>query len=211
LGIDIETANLAYTGFINRYPKIAEARRNIFDMFCSMRQPNGIGTKVEWHTPKDYIESLFGFKRYFILENKISKALFELACNPPKEWKQQKVKVVRREREQTAFGATQSALYAAAFNMQSANMRAAANHVIQSSGAQITKRVQRRVWDLQPPGVHDWIVQPMNVHDELMIPTHPDFVNQVKDVVDLTVNSFRGTIPLIKMDWAIALKSWADK
>jgi DNA polymerase I-like protein with 3'-5' exonuclease and polymerase domains len=95
--------------------------------------------------------------------------------------------------------------------MQSANMRAAANHVIQSSGAQITKRVQRRVWDLQPPGVHDWIVQPMNVHDELMIPTHPDFVNQVKDVVDLTVNSFRGTIPLIKMDWAIALKSWADK
>ena len=86
----------------------------------------------------------------------ICKALFDLARNLPKHWRDCKVKVVRRDRVQTAGGAVSSALYGAAFQMQAANMRAAANHEIQSPGAEITKSVQRTIWDLQPAGVNDW-------------------------------------------------------
>jgi transcription termination factor NusB len=178
---------------------------------CSMRQPGGIGTKVEWAEPDEYIESLLGFKRYFTMENQIVKALFNLANDPPKEWLRMNIKVTRRDREQSAGGALRSALFAAAFAQQSANMRAAANHVIQSSGAQITKRVQRNIWDIQPSGINPWRVQPINIHDEVLSPTHPDFVNQVKEVVDKTVESFREKVPLIKMDWKSNLKNWADK
>jgi len=178
---------------------------------CSMTQKGGIGTRVEWAEPDEYIESLLGFKRYFTVENQIVKALYNLANDPPKDWLRMNIKVTRRDREQSAGGALRSALFAAAFAQQSANMRAAANHVIQSTGAQITKHLQRRIWDIQPAGIHPFIVQPMNQHDEVMCPTHPNYILKVKEVVDKTVESFREKVPLIKMDWKSNLKNWADK
>jgi DNA polymerase I-like protein with 3'-5' exonuclease and polymerase domains len=154
---------------------------------------------------------MFGFRRYFTLENQICKTLFKIAEKPPKSLTAYKSKVVRKDREQTVSGATRSALYAAAFALQAAVTRAAGNHVIQSSGAQITKRVQRKVWDIQPCGVNPWVVQPMNIHDELMCPTLPEKCGEVKAAVDDAVESFRDTVPLIKMEWDSNLTTWADK
>lgn len=178
---------------------------------CSMRQPGGIGSKVEWHTPADYIESLFGFRRYFTLENRIAEALFSLANDPPKDWLKLKLKVTRRDREQSVAGACRSALYGAAFSIQAAAMRAACNHRIQSSGAQITKRLQRRIWDIQPSGIGDWLVEPLNIHDEINSVDHKDVVGRVDGVVLETVESFRETVPLIKMIWKKGIKTWAEK
>jgi DNA polymerase I-like protein with 3'-5' exonuclease and polymerase domains len=154
---------------------------------------------------------MLGFRRYFTLENKIVKALYDLANNPPEKWTKLRIKTVRRERIQTVSGAVRSALFASAFAQQAANMRAAANHVIQSTGAQITKRTQRKIWDIQPEGINHWRVQPMNIHDEIMCPTHPDFVNQVANTVAETVKSYEEKIPLISMSWNKHLESWADK
>lgn len=211
LGVDIETADAAYAAFVKRYPQVGREREKIKAMFCSMRQPNGIGSRVEWFEPADYIESMFGFRRYFTLENRICRALYDLANSPPKEWKKIQIKVVRRDRAQTAMGAVQSALFGAAFAMQSANMRAAANHVIQSAGAQITKLVERKIWDIQPAGINPWIVQPMNIHDEIMCPTDPSATDRLKEVVNETVESLRPKVPLIKMEWVTGLNSWAEK
>ena len=211
LGVDIETATKASEGFMNRYPGIREARKKINDKFCSMRQPAGIGTAVVWHEPADFMASLLGFKRFFTLENRICKALFNLAQEPPKRWKDVRIKVMRRDRLQTASGAVQSALYAAAFNIQGQNMRAASNHEIQSSGAGITKQVQRRIWDIQPHGAHPWRVRPMNVHDEIHTVTRPEYVDQIAEVVHETVESYRDRVPLIEMEWNKEEKSWADK
>ena len=133
LGVDIETADKAYAAFCRRYRKVGESRKRIFNMFCSLRQPGGIGSKVEWHLPADYIETMFGFRRYFTLENEICKALYDLATKPPKMWKDVKIKVMRRDRMQSASGAVQSALFAAAFAVQASDMRAAANREIQIS------------------------------------------------------------------------------
>lgn len=211
LGVPIEVADEAFRKFCKRYPGVGRARQRVINMFCSLKQPGGIGSRVEWHEPADYIESMFGFRRYFTLENRITRVLFELAENPPKAWKDLKIKFTRRDREQWAVGALQSALFGASFALQASNMRAAANHEIQSSGAQITKHVQRGIWDLQPSGVGPWIVQPFNVHDEIETVVEPGYEDIVKARVDEVVESYRPKVPLIKMSWKSGLSSWAGK
>lgn len=211
VGISAEAADEGYQRWIAKYKVWGEERKKYFDAFCSMRQPGGIGTVVEWHEPQDYIESMFGFRRYFTLENKICKTLFELANEPPKSWNEIKIKVVRREREQTATGAVRSALFASAFALQAANMRAAANHVIQSSGAQKTKELQVRIWTLQPAGINHWRVQPLNIHDEVMAPTHPSCIEEEKEIVKQFLDETRPFVPLIAMKWKTHLTTWADK
>ena len=110
-----------------------------------------------------------------------------------------------------AGGAVSSALYGAAFGLQQANMRAAANHEIQSPGGEITKAVQRRIWDQQPVGVHELVVAPINVHDEIMCVTHPDYVDPVAEVVEEVVVSYRDRVPLLGMTWNKAQANWAEK
>jgi len=210
VGISEKAANEGYQTWIRKYKVWGEERQKIFDKFCSMRQPNGIGTRVVWHDPAPYVESLFGFRRYFTIENQVVKALFNLGEDPPKEWQQLKIKVVRRERVQTACGALRSALFGAAFQVQAANMRAAGNHVIQSAGATLTKGLQRKIWDVQPPGVNNWRVQPLNIHDEIMCPTHPQYVSEVKEVQANFIKEHRSKVPLLAMGWE-QLPSWGEK
>lgn len=210
LGVTLEVAINAERLFQQRYPGVGKERQTVFDMFCSMRQVAGLGSRIVWHEPADYVESLLGFKRFFSLENKICKILFELANDVPKPWKDIKFKVVRRDREQTAFGATQSAIFAAAFQIQAAAARAASNHRIQSSGAGITKNLQRQIWDLQPVGVHEWWVQPCNVHDEILCPVAPHLKNELTNHVNRVVKSFDKIVPLIGMEWK-PMNNWAEK
>ena len=210
-GLSPEVAQRAEEGFFRKFPGIPKARQKTFDAFCSMKQPGGLGSAVVWADPAEYIESFLGFRRYFSLENKICKALFDLARKPPKNWAGVKVKVVRRDRVQTAGGAVSSALYGASFAMQAANMRAAANHEIQSPGAQITKAVQRKLWELQPVGVHDLRLMIMNVHDELLCVTRPELGDTIVDVVREKVESFRPKVPLIGITWHKEMQNWAEK
>jgi DNA polymerase I-like protein with 3'-5' exonuclease and polymerase domains len=211
LNIPADQAHKAYDKWCAKYPGIGRSRTRIQNDFCSMRQPDGIGKQVVWCEPKDYVETFLGFRRYFTLENKICKALFELANKPPVAWRNCKLQVVRRDRLQLVGGATQSALFGAAFQIQAANMRAANNHLIQSPGAQITKETQRKIWDIQPAGVNEWRVAPMNVHDEIICVTHPKYVNEVADTVETTVESFRPQVPLIGIKWGLECKNWAEK
>jgi hypothetical protein len=90
-------------------------------------------------------------------------------------------------------------------------MRAANNHLIQSPGAQITKSVQRKIWDLQPIGVSEFAVAPMNIHDEVMCVTHPDYIQPVAETVRDAVESFRPQVPLICLKWCMDMHNWAQK
>lgn len=210
LGVDIETANEAYQKFCARYQGVGLARQRVIKAFCSIRQEGGLGSKIVWEEPSEYVESLLGFRRFFVLENQIVKEVFNLAENPPDEWKKLKVKVRRRDRDQTIGGAVQSALFGTAFQIQAGNMRAAANHEIQSSGAGITKHVQRKIWDVQPHGVNPWLVQPMNVHDAIYTATHPSVREKVQQVVYDAVESFRDRVPLIEFEYK-PMQDWSSK
>ena len=211
LGVKKENAVSAITQFLGQYLGVAAWRKGVETDFCPMTQPGGIGTAVIWKEPKEYCETFLGFRRYYTLENRICKALFDLARKPPKEWKDCLVKVLRRDRVQTAGGAVASALYGAAFAMQAANVRSAANHQIQSPGAEITKSVQRHVWDLQPIGVNEWLVAIMQVHDELITVSPPEMVDIIEQQVQEGVSKFRDKVPLIAIDWKKHAKTWAEK
>lgn len=211
LAVPLATAEEAFTRFQRLYPGIKASREEVFNRFQALRQPGGLGTAVTWVDPDDYSETFLGFKRFFTLENRVTKELFTLAQNLPKHWRNVPIKVVRRDREQQIAGAVSSALYGAAFALQSANTRAANNHLIQSPGAEITKYVQRRIWDLQPHGVNDWVVAPFNVHDELNCVTHPDYIDPVAEVVTEAVEHFRDRVPLLAMKWCKKMDNWAEK
>ena len=216
LNVDEKSAVEAENRFGATYEGVARARTIIFDKFCSMRQPAGIGSQVEWHEPADFIENMLEppFRRYFLLENQICEALFKLANKVPASWRELKdIKVWRRDREQTASGAVQSALFGAAFQIQAANMRAAANHVIQSTGAEITKATQLEIWKLQPSGVNRWLVQPMNNHDEIevVVADEPNLIEQVEKAIYEKVESYRPLVPLIGIEWKSGMKSWGEK
>ena len=209
VGIPESTANDAYQRILVDYPVFAKKRQDVTKMFCSMSQVGGIGSKVEWLEPADYIESLLGFKRYFTLENRICKVLFDLAEEPPKEWNDIKIKVRRRDRIQSSSGATRSALFAAAFSVQSSNMRAAGNHRIQSTGAEETKKLEHQIWEHQPVGINEWRVIPMQIHDEIVVPVLPAYIQPVQRTVKKFVETEKSIIPLIGIDWKTNLKSWS--
>ncbi len=211
LGVKEESAKGAFEDFDKRYPGVGKAREKTFDDFCSMRQPGGVGSQVVWRQPKDCVESFLGFKRFFTLENQICHEMFKMANALPKGWKNHPVKVWRRDRVQTAGGAVSSALYGAAFGLQQSNMRAAANHEIQSPGGQITKHVQRAVWDLQPVGVCELKVACLNVHDEIMCVTDEEYVPLVTEKVREVVEHYRPQVPLIGMTWNESQANWAEK
>jgi len=211
LGLDEDLADKAKENWAKRFPGIGRKQKEIHNIMCSMRQPGGLGTRVEWHEPAEYVESMLGFRRYYTLENMITKALFDLGEHPPKKWLQYQFKVHRRDRDQTASGAARSACFGAAFAIQSANLRSAQNHVIQSTGAQITKALQRKVWDMQPFGIHQLTVMPLNIHDELMVPCLPQHLDKLEQIVKDFVTEYKSEIELLAIDWGKELKSWADK
>lgn len=211
INCSLERAVAAFNKFSTDYPEMFGHQEAVVSRFRALRQPKGIGTAVEFVTPDDYIESMFGFRRYFTIENSILKALFDLAQKPPKEWRALEGRVIRRDREQSISGATQSALYAASFGLQGNNERAAANHVIQSPGADICKDVQTQIWEVQPVGYHDWCVANMNVHDEVLAAVADPYVDQVANIVNKTVAKYKSKVPMIKMEWKKDMQTWAEK
>jgi hypothetical protein len=104
-----------------------------------------------------------------------------------------------------------SALFGAAFGIQNSNMRAGANHEIQSTGGQITKEAENDIWDIQPTGIHDWYVRPMNVHDEVMTACDPCVSTLVKSKVDKYVTRRQADVPLLEIEWSTNMSSWAEK
>ncbi len=211
LGIPIEIATKADRDFNRDYPKVKAFQDRIIRDFSALQQLGGIGSKVEWHQPKDYCETFLGRRRYFTLENRVIRTLFELAQDPPPSIRNAKIKVQRRDRIQTAGGAAQSALYAAAFGMSSRNIRAAGNNEIQSPGGEITKALQVNLWSIQPVGAHPWIVQPLNVHDEVMVPTKDGYQELVREKANQTVEEYRKHVPLLAIDWMTNIPDWANK
>jgi hypothetical protein len=197
-------AQSAYEGFLADHPVLADKRQEIVRRFTALSQDRP-GGKFTYKEPDDYIETMFGFARYFTLENYIIKELHALTSKIPPEWKIEG-QINIRDRPQSLWGAAMSSLFAAACGLQGRNTRAGGNHIIQSAGATITKRVQRRVWDLQPAGIHPFRVTPMNVHDEVLCPT--TIPKEVEARVNETVEEFRPKVPLIKLGWKQDAPSW---
>lgn len=212
LGIPMADAEAAVERWLQMFPGIADKQREVAAQFETMKQDENTG-HIIFTEPAEYIETALGFRRGFTLENKVRRALYDLACNPPHWWRELPIRIRRRASKgmQTGAGAVQSALYGAAFAIQGAIVRQAGNHLMQSYGAEICKDVQRKVWDYQPSGVHPYRVSTINVHDEVHAVCLPELVDPIEKTVMEAVEEYRELVPLIKMDWEKTATSWASK
>ena len=213
LNEDIELVRQGLPTFLKKYPEIKDARDGISARFCSMSQPDGIGTEIIWRDPDEKIETLFGFPRYFTLENNICRMLYDLTKKMPSGLARLPGTVIRNKKRgpQTVLGATLSATYAACFNIQALNMRAANNHVIQGTGARINKELQASLWDLQPAGIHPWVICTFNIHDEtLSITNTAETGLKTAEIAKDNVEKFSSMVPLLALTWK-RMENWSDK
>jgi hypothetical protein len=205
------TLEEAIDGLSRFWTRFAVAGKKVKELEQDFTSLVSVGRGFKYKQPQEYVESLTGYKRYFTLENYIIKELFHLINNLPESWKKLNLRITRsRKGEQSVAAAITSALYGCAFGIQNAVIRQARNHTIQSTGAIITKRIQRAIWDMQPAGTSEWIVQPTNIHDEIQCPVKPEYAEALDKVVREKVEEFRPLVPLIGIDWG-PLETWADK
>ena len=212
LGVSEARAKAAYADFVKRYPGIGKARNKTFDAFCSMRQPAGIGSAVVWASPAEYVETFLGFRRLLFTGKQDLQG--PVRAGP--------------QRSGTLAGVTgQGQCRAIACRLAGGAVSSAASMVPPSkcrpptcgpprttkskAPERITKSVQRRLWDLQPAGVHPLMLAPLNVHDKLMVVAMPSIVPGITESVREVVESFRGHVPLIGMTWYEGMDNWAEK
>lgn len=203
----------AYDNFVKKYPGVAEARKRLSKMFTAISQPGGRGTEVYYKKPQTSIESMFGFTRDFSIEFDLVKILFDFANDIPNEWKKIPGKSVRYGEDAKEYWRhASSGLFGAATNsIQSGVIRAALNHIIQSTGNHLTVGLQCAVWGIQPVGIHPFKLNLMSVHDELCVVSDENLVDTVRDVVYTCIEEQRVKVPLLSMGWLSNADSWAGK
>jgi len=211
MGIEVEVAEAAYNRMVAKYPQMGNTRKAITERFSSMHQT--AEGKIEYRDPPEkFIESVFGFKRYFETEYEIQRMILSVIKNMPQKWKDIDLKVERKEGKlQSMSGALCSALYGAAFSIQNKVIRASNNHVIQSTGRHLTVGMQAAVWKIQPQGIHPFKLTLMSIHDELAVVTPPEVVSEVQEVLESKVAEQCKVIPLTSIEWFTGNKSWAEK
>jgi len=208
IGIPIKEAQRGFIKFNKRYPTACEIRQKVMDQFCTMHQPLGIGSKVYYKEPSNEIKSLYDFARRYDTQNHIIKVLFETAEHI-ETVVQSDGTCTRMEREQKITSSVRSALYATCFKIQQHNMRSAFNHIIQSTGATICKRLQVDLWDEQPYGCSEWNVLVFQVHDEVLCVHRKEI--DTNEIVNDSLERFSRVVPLVCMEWKTNLKNWSEK
>lgn len=211
MGIEVEVAEAAYNRMIAKYPQMGNTRKKITERFSSMHQDED--GRIEYRDPPEkFIESVFGFRRYFETEYEIQRMILSVIRNMPQQWKDIELKVERTEGKiQSLSGAICSALYGAAYSIQNKIIRASNNHVIQSTGRHLTVGMQAAVWTIQPQGIHPFRLTLMSIHDELAVVCPPQHVDKVNEVIEKKVDEQCQTVPLICIEWFNGNKSWAEK
>ena len=213
LNLAVKTVQKAYDNFVKKYPGVAKTRKALAAKFTAISQPGGRGTEVFWQDPETYVESMFGFRRDFSIEFDIAKRLYDLAGDIPDEWKNVPGKSIRYGDEpKEHWRHAASGLFGAAANsIQGGIIRAALNHIIQSTGTHLMVDLQTKVWDLQPSGIHPFKLWLMSIHDELCVVSEPEYVDMVTQRVSDTLDSQCESVPLLAMEWMSNATSWAGK
>lgn len=211
MGIEVEVAEAAYNRMVAKYPQMGNTRKKISERFSSMEQDSD-GKITYRDPPEKFIESVFGFRRYFETEYEIQRMILSVIKNMPQEWKDLDIRVERKSGKlQSISGALCSALYGAAFSIQNKVIRASNNHVIQSTGRHLTVGMQHEVWKLQPQGIHPFRLTLMSIHDELAVVSPEQVVPEINEIIENKVNEQCLTVPLTCIEWFNYNRSWAEK
>ncbi len=212
--VPVEVAKKSFNKMMQKYPKMAATKQAISDRLSSVvKSPEG---KMVYKEIKDqFIESIYGFRRYFQTEYRIQKMIWDQMKEMPEEWQKLTLKVQRdrmnKERVQTITGAICSALSGACFSIQNKIVRAANNHVIQSTGRELTIGMQSAVWETQPQGIHPYRLVLMSIHDELAVVSLPECVEEIEQRIEAKVAEQVEKVELTSIEWFTGNLSWAEK
>jgi hypothetical protein len=213
LGVSLEIAERVLNDFLSLYPKAKELRLSIEESYTPLAQDQETG-RYHWRGCKEYVESLMGFRRYFNeVEIPTIRKLYDLCNNMPDYIRDIEGTFTRNTKrgEQSAGGVIMSAIFGAMFSMSGAMVRQSNNHQIQSTGAGLIKRLQRRFWEIQPVGMHRWENQVYQCHDELICITREEHIPTILEIKDNFIKEYRSIAPLLDFDWTEKLETWADK
>ena len=206
-GVPIEDVALALQAMGNDCVGMAKGRAKVFAALSCMVQEEE-GRPFQWVEPEAKIPNILGWKRDFTFDIGIIHTLFHMKL--PRDWQDIDLRVVRRNREQTVYGATYSAVFGACKQMEARVKRQAGNCIMQSSGATYCKDLEVRIWDYaQPWGVHPWNVVLLNLHDELDGSIRDRY--NATPIVKTALGEYKKKVPLVQMDWKDPINSWAEK
>lgn len=208
--IALDKALAGFNYFMEYFEDWGKARQKLQFEFSTLIQQN-IRQPIIHKTPRNSISSLLGHTRYFTVENSILEMLYQLAQRVPTKFLGHDRLVMRRGRQVTVTAAIRSALTASSFSIQNSIIRAAANHEVQSTGAELTKKAQVALWDLQPSGTHEWVLSIFNFHDELNAAVRDDMKHKTKEVIDNFITEHLPLVRCLKMEWKTDMRTWADK
>ncbi len=209
-GCTLEQAENGYDRWFEQFPNFSKVVDEITKDYSLINTDGGDFKLVEG---KPYVESMLGFKRHYRIEQHLIKSIWNLIQNQPSLWKEAEIYCIRKQKKGSQFvgNALVSALFGFMFSLQNRMVRTAMNHQIQSTGGQLTKELQVRLWDLQPEGYNDWVVRELNIHDEVMaVCNNQETAGKTKVIVTDFIQEYKSLIPLLGMNWA-NLNGWCEK
>jgi hypothetical protein len=210
LGIPEHEANVALERFFKKYASTKKTRERLASELTSLRSVDG--GAICWQEPlKDHVDSVFGFRRSFEVENLVIRMLVEVLPKLHDLFGKYKATVERKVgKPQTITGAVYSAIYGAAFSLQGKIIRSALNHIIQSTGRTVTLGLQHNLWELQPVGIHPWRICLMSIHDEVVAESAPEDGPVILERVQNKLMEQCKTIPLLSIGWSPDLSCWGE-
>jgi hypothetical protein len=210
IGCSVEEAHGKIAAFFKKYASSKVTRDRLTNLLTSMRVEEG--GRIEYTEPTEQsVKSIFGFERSFEIENEVIRQLIDVMPELHDVFGNEKAQYERKENKvQTATGCIYSAMFGAVMSLQGSIIRAALNHLIQSSGRTITLGLQHDLWKLQPCGIRPWRICLMSVHDEIAAASKPEDAPVILSVVQNKLRDQCKTVPLLVLDWATNLNHWYD-
>lgn len=209
-GCTLEQAELGYKMWFEQFPNFRLVVEEITKDFSLI---NTDGESFKLVEGKPYVESMLGFKRHYRIEQKLIKSIWALIKDHPQWWDESEIECLRKQKKgtQKIGNALMSSLFGFMFSLQNSMIRTAMNHQIQSTGGQLTKELQVRLWELQPSGYSNWVVRELNIHDEVMaVCDNQVTADKTKVIVNDFIKEYQELIPLLGMNWA-NINGWCEK
>lgn len=201
-----------YTSFDSRFPALKTFGEKLEKLICTLSPDSWETAEEDVSRMNESVENCFGFKRFFSFE-KLLCSLFvsdsgieRVAREEAERLGIEKEKIVRSELKglQTIGNSVLSARLGAVLNIQRAVFRAAGNHIVQSSGADLTKRLMADVWN-------DHRVPVMNIHDEILIPEgFEEKIEGVQETLKVFLKKYQTLIPTLSMSLE-KMGLWSEK
>ena len=209
IGVTEILAEELLAGFYTRYSGIKEFKKNIEEQFTTGDTENWCLKSVS--NMSSTIEDKLDYTRTWEFESQTADYFWRLSKSNCEEfnaifedYKNDKIIRNKEKGNQTYRGAVMSALLGSALTIQKSVARTAINSIVQSAGAQLTKRLMARIWDNHG-------VPMLNVHDEIIVARHPNAdYEKIHATVQNWISEWKLMFPFLGMDFK-KIDNWGER